>query len=62
MTAITFVLGGVAAWIPAYFFQREARFVVTPAALTKLEEKVPAEEVAKLRPLADGTERAPTRR
>ncbi len=57
MTAITFVLGGVAAWVPAYFFQREARFEVTPAALTKLEEKLPADAVSKLRPLADGTER-----
>lgn len=55
MTAITFVMGGVAAWVPAYFFQREARFEVTPAALTKLEEKMPAEEAHKLRPLADGT-------
>jgi MFS family permease len=52
MTAIVFVTGGVAAWVPAYFFQREARFEVTPAALTKLEEKLPADEVDKLRPLA----------
>ncbi|MFM8270756.1 MAG: spinster family MFS transporter, partial [Gemmata sp.] len=59
MTAITFVTGGVAAWVPAYFFQREAKFEVTPVVLTKLEEKdkVPAAEVDKLRPLADGTER-----
>jgi len=57
MTAITFVMGGVAAWVPAYFFQREARFEVTPAALTKLEGMLPAGEVDKLRPLADGTER-----
>ena len=28
MTAITFVIGGVAAWVPTYIFQREARFVV----------------------------------
>ncbi len=57
MTAITFVMGGVAAWVPAYFFQREARFEITPAAITKLEGKLPADEVHKLRPLADGTER-----
>jgi MFS family permease len=57
MTAITFVMGGVAAWVPAYFFQREAKFAVTPAVLTKLGEKMPAEEVEKLRPLADGTVR-----
>jgi hypothetical protein len=57
MTAITFVLGGVAAWVPVYFFQREAKFAVTPAVLEKLGEKLPAEEVDRLRPLADGTER-----
>lgn len=57
MTAITFVMGGVAAWVPAYFFQREAKFDVTPAVLMKLAEKMPAEEVDKLRPLADGTTR-----
>jgi MFS family permease len=57
MTAITFVMGGVGAWVPAYFFQREARFQVTPAVLTKLEEKMPADEVNALRPLADGTVR-----
>jgi MFS family permease len=55
MTAITFVLGGVAAWVSPYFFQREARFEVTPAALTKLDEELPAEVTARLRPLADGT-------
>jgi MFS transporter, Spinster family, sphingosine-1-phosphate transporter len=57
MTAITFVLGGVAAWIPIYLFQREARFEITPAVLTKLGEQLPAEAVDKLRPLADGRER-----
>ncbi|AWM40556.1 Hexuronate transporter [Gemmata obscuriglobus] len=58
MTAITFVTGGVGVWVPAYFFQREARFEVTPAALAKLEGDLPAADVNKLRPLADGTERA----
>jgi MFS family permease len=57
MTAITFVLGGVAVWIGVYFFQREARFEVTPEVLTRLERKLPAEEVGRLRPLADGRER-----
>jgi len=57
MTAITFVSGGVAVWVPVYFFQREARFEVTPAVLEKLRETLPAEEVDPLRPLADGTER-----
>lgn len=58
MTAITFVIGGVGVWVPAYFFQREARFEVSPAALAKLESELPAADVDKLRPLADGTERA----
>jgi MFS family permease len=57
MTAITFVMGGVAAWVPAYFFQRDARFVVTAEVLDKLSEKLPAEQVNNLRPLADGTVR-----
>jgi len=57
MTAITFVLGGVAAWIPVYFFQREARFEITPTVLVELEKKLSAEEVEKLRPLADGRQR-----
>jgi MFS family permease len=57
MTAITFVLGGVAAWVPTYFFQREARFEVNAATLQKLGETLPAEVVAKLQPLADGTVR-----
>ena len=58
MTAVTFVLGGVAAWVPTYFFQREARFEVTREALTKLAESLPPETVGKLRPLNDGTQRA----
>src|SRR5262245_47622228 len=57
MTAITFVLGGLAAWVPVYFFQREAYFEITQDVLTKLETQLPAEEVNKLRPLADGTRR-----
>jgi MFS transporter, Spinster family, sphingosine-1-phosphate transporter len=57
MTAVTFVTGGVAAWVPVYFFQREARFQVTPESLTNLEAKLTAEEVNSLRPLADGTVR-----
>jgi MFS family permease len=57
MTAITFVIGGLAAWIPTYFYQREARFAVTAEVLVALEQKVPADEVAKLRPLADGSVR-----
>lgn len=36
MTATTFILGGVAAWVPTYVFQREARFVLDDAAVAKL--------------------------
>jgi len=37
MTLSTFVLGGVAAWAPVYIFEREARFVVSPETVAKLE-------------------------
>ena len=33
MTAATFVLGGVAAWVPSYVFQREGRFELTAKVL-----------------------------
>ncbi len=56
MTAITFVMGGVAAWVPAYFYQREAHFVVTVEARQKLSATIPAAEVEKLRAL-EGTVR-----
>jgi hypothetical protein len=67
MTCTTFVLGGVATWVPEYVFQREARFVLTGEALDKLandpkyrtlqgEPLVPPEVVEKLRPVADGRE------
>ncbi len=65
MTCTTFVLGGVAVWVPEYIFQREARFALTGEALDKLgtdpkyltlqgERLVPAEVADKLRPAADG--------
>jgi MFS transporter, Spinster family, sphingosine-1-phosphate transporter len=65
MTAITFVIGGVAAWVPAYVFQREARFnlnlaIVESLANPKPEDgrrAVPAEVIQKLTPKADGVER-----
>lgn len=65
MTAVTFVLGGLAAWVPAYVFDREARFALTPAVLEKLarpkegETRRPMPEpiLAALRPVADGEER-----
>jgi MFS family permease len=59
MTAVTFVMGGVAAWMPVYVFEREARFALTPAAVKKLQSGegfvrsdgtpvVPAEVTAKV--------------
>lgn len=65
MTCTTFVLGGVAVWVPEYVFQREARFAITPEALETLrtgkqyqteqgQPLVPPEVVAKLEPIADG--------
>ncbi len=38
MTLSTFVLGGVAAWAPAYIFKREARFLIGAEAENKLRE------------------------
>ncbi len=38
MTLSTFVLGGVAAWAPTYIFKREARFLISAEAETKLRE------------------------
>ncbi len=65
MTAVTFVLGGVAAWVPTYIFQRESRFLITTETFNQLtnpphESKrraVPPDTTAKLQPLADGVER-----
>ena len=65
MTAITFVLGGVAAWIPTYVFQRESRFVLnaqTVDALAKPPEgskrkALPDDVLASLRKVSDGQER-----
>lgn len=61
MTAITFVIGGVAFWSPTYLFQREAKFQFTDSAIEQMTRPkpegpgVPVETAAKLRPLADGT-------
>lgn len=65
MTAVTFVLGGVAAWVPTYVFQREARFALTGHTLTDLanppagasRRPVPPDVIETLRPKADGVER-----
>src|SRR6185436_4410286 len=53
MLAMTFVLGGVAAFMPTYVYEREARFALTPAALERFEEKTqpPAELMTRLRSL-----------
>lgn len=59
MTAVTFVMGGLASWLPVYVFEREARFQLSPAAVEKLRAGadflradgspvVPAEVTAKL--------------
>ena len=65
MTAITYVLGGVAAWGPTYIFQREARFNLSAETLELMENPpeelkrlpVPHEYIEQLRPKADGVER-----
>ena len=59
MTASTFVLGGVAAWVPVYIFEREARFVLSQNSIDRLEglqttggqPVVPPAVIEKLRPL-----------
>src|SRR5262245_17179455 len=61
MTCSTFVLGGVGAWAPYYFFEREARFQITPEAISRLGElkttagspAIPPEVLDKVRALAD---------
>ena len=65
MTAVTFAIGGVAYWVPAYIFEREARFALTAQTLDRLvkpaegesRRPVPAEVVAKVAAKADGVER-----
>jgi MFS family permease len=60
MTASTFVLGGVAALMQLYIFEREARFTLNEKALGELEKLttsegsrvVPPEVIEKLRPAA----------
>lgn len=60
MTFWTFVLGGVALWIPHYIFDREARFVINDETVQKLADLratngvplVPPDVVDKVRKLA----------
>lgn len=61
MTCTTFVLGGVGAWAPFYFYEQQAEFQITPEALDELAggkdgPAIPAAVLDKLRPLA-GPER-----
>lgn len=69
MTCTTFVLGGVAVWVPEYIFQREARFVLNESVIKDLNEKpefltlddspqplVPTPVQEKLTPLLNGEE------
>jgi MFS family permease len=49
MTAMTFVLGGLAAFMPQYIYEREARFQFTADARTEMakNDKIPAEVAAR---------------
>lgn len=38
MTAMTFAIGGLAAWMPSYIYEREARLQLTPAIISGLRE------------------------
>lgn len=54
MTAMTFVLGGVAAWMPTYLYEREARFELTAERLGKMAanaEAPPVEVQDRIKPL-----------
>ncbi len=62
MTAMTFAFGGVATWLPTYLYEREATYVLTPAAYEKLRHPtepgvapVPDDVLGRLQPL-DGKE------
>jgi MFS family permease len=58
MTAMTFAFGGVAVWMPTYLYEREATYVLTPAAYEAMVHpkdpdvpSVPGELIHRLRPL-----------
>ena len=54
MTAMTFAVGGIAAWMPTYVYEREARFELTPTVLTQLqkgEDALPAAVMDRLKGL-----------
>jgi MFS family permease len=64
MTCYTFVLGGVALWVPHYIFDREARFRIDGESLDGLQQMqasdgsplVPPGVIGQLRPLAGPAE------
>jgi MFS family permease len=58
MTCMTFAFGGVAVWMPSYLYEREATYVLTPAAYERMQHpkdptvpRVPEELIGRLRPL-----------
>jgi MFS transporter, Spinster family, sphingosine-1-phosphate transporter len=54
MTAVVFVTGGVAAWVPQYVFERDSKFIVATDVIEKLrtetdsKKQVPADVLDKL--------------
>jgi MFS family permease len=64
MTALTFAVGGIAAWMPTYLYQNKAQFRLTEAAWQELQKAdsdqpdaqakaLPAAVAGKLKPLVD---------
>src|SRR5207249_4693569 len=60
MTGMTFALGGLAAWMPTYIYEREGRFLLTPEVFQELKvggssfvEPVPEPILERLKPLRD---------
>ena len=54
MTAMTFAVGGMAVWIPTFYFERESVYQVQPATITylsKLEQADTAKIADKVQPL-----------
>jgi MFS family permease len=54
MTAMTFAVGGMAVWIPTFFYERESVFQVQPATIEhvrKLEEPGAAQIAERIQPL-----------
>ena len=57
MTAMTFSLGAIAAWMPTYLYEREGTYALTPEVIEKARtqehesDRVPEATLEKLRPL-----------